>query len=164
MSETFIGGAVVGLIVAALFLGFRALLQLVRNGVRRGATNLVGAFALFGAAAILAGTALPAVDPLESGTSGFLGGCQKGCVADGNHRAVCQPYCECLLSTLAQGKSPEEFNAMVASAAREAPSESRNEAASAAEACAASIDELLQPKSQGGSPASDHGRPKGTRG
>ncbi|MCP5060344.1 MAG: hypothetical protein GY937_26900 [bacterium] len=164
MSETFIGGAVVGLILAALFLGFRALFQLVRNGVRHGAPNLFGAFVLFGAAAVLAGTLLPSAEPLDGRTSSFLGGCQKGCVADGNQGAVCQPYCECLLSALSKGKSPEEFNELVASAGREGPSESGKEAASAAEACAASLDEMLQPKRPEGSPSSDHGRPEETSG
>lgn len=164
MSETSIGGAIVGLIVAALFLGFRALFQLVRRGVRSGAINLVGAFVLFGAAAILAGTVLPSAEPFESRASGFLGGCQKGCVADGNQVAACQPYCECLLSTLSKGRSTEEFNDLVASAGQAGPSESREEAASAAEACAASLDELLQPKRQEGTPASDPGGPDGANG
>lgn len=157
-------GTVVGLIAAALFFGFRALLQLQRNGVRSGAINLVGAFVLFAAAWILAGAVLPAVESLERESSGFLGGCQKGCVAQGNQKAACQPYCECLLSTLSEGKSPEEFNELVANAGQEGPSESREEAASAAETCAANMDELLQPKRQEDTPASDPGGPNGTNG
>ena len=140
MSETFTLGTVFGLIAAALFFGFRALLQLLRNGVRSGAANLVGAFVLFAAAAILAGAVLPAVESLESKTSGFLGGCQKGCVAQGNQEAICRPYCECLLSTLSKGRSPEEFDELVASAGQEGPSESRKEAVSAADACAIGLE------------------------
>lgn len=159
VSETFMGGAVVGLILAALFLGFRALFQLVRDGVRSGVTNLVAAFALFGAAAFLAGTFRPAPDSFDPRTSGFLGGCQKGCVADGNQQAACLLYCECLLSTLSDGRSTEEFDELIASAGQEESSESRKEAASAAEACAASLDQLFQPEHQEGPPASDRDRP-----
>jgi len=140
VSEYLTLGTVVGLIAAALFFACRALLQLLRNGVRSGAGSLAGAFALFATAAILAGAVLPPADSLENKTSGFLKGCQKGCIAQGNPETTCRPYCECLLSSLSEGKSPEEFDELVTNAGQEGSSESRREAASAAEACAASLE------------------------